>query len=137
MEIDAPYGCKLKDYPSKPQLYPTDIYKSVVQPLPLLGTIVGTGLLIGGAVTFLSNQKNGHVINQQKENGARAMLAIGFVLDLFSAPEINTYVPDNEKNNENKSLNEEFMYKWQQEYNRIENINNLIKATFTIRFNTK
>lgn len=137
MKVYAPYGYKFKNYPEKPNLFPLDITKKVIQPLPLIGVISGSSLLIAGLTIEIGNQKDGKVINDDKERKSNTLIAIGGLTALYSYFYLTKSVPDVEKNNQNRSINKELLYNYNQKYKSILDLNNLISATFEIRFSIR
>jgi hypothetical protein len=122
MNVEAPYGYELEDYPTKPLLYPTNITKEIFKPLPFVCTVAGGCILVAGIATEINSENNG-----------KLMMAIGVLILMISYQNIYKYVPDTETNDLNKRLNQDMLETWMQEYDRAEAHNSLVKATFRIR----
>jgi len=137
MNIDAPYGYELEDYPEKPNLFRTDLTKNIIQPLPLVGFVVGCGLLLAGIAIELDYQYGEGEIDQEKLTTGRGMLAIGVGVAILGWEYLYERVPDNEKNTQNERLNEELQRRWRQECGYVQRQNDLIRTTFRIRFSLR
>jgi len=137
MDIDAPYGYTLKDYPEKPNLFRTDLTKQITRPLAFAVFVVGCGLLLAGSAFEIDIQYSEGEIFQVEETSAHALLAIGISAAILGYEYLYERVSDDEKNAQNARFNKELLRRWRQEHDHVQRQNELTRATFTIRFSLR
>lgn len=155
--IRSPFGCQLKELepitglkelPQKPRLFSTNVLKREVRYEAVLGVIGGLSLLTAGIIE--AEKKAEHTENGT-EIKLNANLGLGALLSLISYAWLDKFVPDKSQNFKNERSNTQLLQNWQIEFERVElsneviiesinerndrikELNELIKNTFTVK----
>ena len=137
LQIDAPYGCALLDYPKRPKLYSTNTKIKKTNPVSVIGIISGAGLCIAGIAI-----ESDHLQTRTEEDGEldlSALLSFLFGVGILSIgiQNLYNYVPNTYLNYQNEIKNKDLLRDWKSDCQRIDFLNNRIKNTFTIKFKIK
>jgi hypothetical protein len=134
--IDAPYGCRSFELPSEPDLFPTNLVIRKVNGFAVAGLITGIGFCIGG-LSMGSSTSDGNSSEAAEDNKSFYFVAAGVILSLISYPNLHKLVPDDVQNALNTDYNDDLVYNWQRERQRIEELNNKVINTFNVRIYIK
>lgn len=136
LEISAPYGYKLLEYPTKPELLRTDLKLKIekVNPVSFLYFVLGVGLSVGGISYAIENDLFGTGgDNVAITTGLLLGGGIGFISLGANNYYKYKYIPDTTQNYENNRENDYQLTNWRHNCQRTDKRNKLIKNTFTVK----
>jgi len=108
--------------PDKPVLLGTDIRKSVVNPIAVLGLISGVSISIGGV--YLKKKADD---DEKKMKIADVITVGGGIIALYSLVGITHYVDDTYSNEQNEEKNRNALWLWENECDKVDNFNRSVE----------